>query len=89
MLCFFNLAGAIYDPDREGMEMPSLAAARVEAARYAGEFIRDHPKLVWTGEEVRVEVTDSTQMILFTIIVLGIDSPATMQSSWQKDDSAK
>ena len=73
MLCFFNLAGAIYDPDLEGTEMPTLGDARVEAARYVGEIIRDRPDLVWAGEEVRVEVTDDQQSVLFTIIVVGVD----------------
>jgi hypothetical protein len=28
------------------------------------------------GEEARVEVTDSNQLLLFTVIVFGVDSPA-------------
>jgi hypothetical protein len=80
MLCFFNLAGAAYDPDVEGMELPSIVEARLEAARYIGEVIRDRPNLVWAGEEVRVEVTDARQLILFTIIVLGVDAPSSPQS---------
>jgi hypothetical protein len=77
MLCFFNLAGATYDPDVEGLELPSIVEARLEAARYIGEVIRDRPNLVWAGEEVRVEVTDARQLILFTIIVLGVDAPSS------------
>jgi hypothetical protein len=75
VLCFFNLAGAVHDPDVEGIEIASIGAARIEAARYIGEVIRDRPNLVWAGEEVRVEVTDERQLILFTIIVVGVDSP--------------
>jgi hypothetical protein len=82
MLCFFNLAGAVYDPDVEGIEMASLGDARVEAARFAGGLIRDQPELAWAGEEMRVEVTDANQLILFTIIVLGVDAPATSSGSW-------
>jgi hypothetical protein len=77
MLCFFNLAGAVYDPDVAGKEMASLGDARIEAARHIGEVIRDRPNLVWAGEEVRVEVTDAHQLVLFTIIVVGVDSPAS------------
>jgi hypothetical protein len=80
MLCFFNLAGAIYDPDVEGIEIGSIVDARLEAVRFIGEFIRDRPDLVWAGEEVRVEVTDANQLILFTVIVLGVDAPATLGS---------
>jgi hypothetical protein len=82
MLCFFNLAGAVYDPDVEGIEMASIGDARVEAARFAGELIRDQPHLAWAGEEMRVEVTDANQLILFTIIVLGVDAPAASTGSW-------
>jgi hypothetical protein len=82
MLCFFNLAGAIYDPDVKGMEMATIGDARVEAARYIGELIRDRPNIVWGGEEVRVEVTDAQQLIWFTIIVVGVDAPAISGGNW-------
>lgn len=78
MLCFYNLAGAAYDADVEGTEMATLGDARIEAARYIGEVIRDRPNLVWAGEEVRVEVTDEHQLVLFTIIVVGVDAPASL-----------
>jgi hypothetical protein len=58
MLCFFNLAGAVYNPDVEGMEVESLDEARKLAAINVGEVIRDHPDMVWKGEEVRMDVTD-------------------------------
>ena len=80
MLYFFNLAGAIYDPDVEGVELPTMAAARAAAAVYAGELIRERPDLAWMGEELRVEVTDANQLVLFTVIVLGLNSPAGSQT---------
>jgi hypothetical protein len=46
------------------------------AAKHAGEVLRDRPGLAWTGEELRIEVTDSAQLVLFTVIVLGVNSPA-------------
>ena len=76
MLYFFNIAGAVYDPDVEGFELPSMEQARLMAAKHAGEVLRDRPGLAWTGEELRIEVTDSRQLVLFTVIVLGVDSPA-------------
>jgi hypothetical protein len=82
MLCFCNVAGAVYDPDVEGIEMASIDDARIEAARFAGELIRDQPHLAWAGEEIRVEVTDADQLILFTIMMLGVDAPATPAGSW-------
>lgn len=75
MRYFFNLAGAVHDPDNEGIELPSLGDARVLAATHAGEILRDRPGVVWGGEELRVEVTDENRLVLFTLIVLGVDSP--------------
>ena len=51
--------------------------APIEAVRFAGETLRDQPDLAWRGEEYRVEVTDADQLILFTFIAMGVDSPAT------------
>ena len=77
MRYFFNLAGAVYDPDNEGYELPSLGDARVMAAKHAGEFLRDRPGVVWQGEELRIEVTDENRLVLFTLIVMGVDAPST------------
>lgn len=77
MKYFFNLAGAIYDPDVAGVELPTLGDARMVAAQHAGELLRDRPGCVWGGEELRVEVTDADQLVLFTVIVIGVDAPAT------------
>jgi hypothetical protein len=76
MRCSFNLAGAIYDPDVEGYEVATIDQARVLAAQHVAEVIRDRPESVWAGEEVRMEVTDERQLILFTIIVVGVDAAA-------------
>lgn len=76
MLYFFNIAGAIYDPDIEGVDLATIGDARVMAAQHAGKLLRDRPGVVWEGEELRVEVTDASQLVLFTLMVLGVDSPA-------------
>jgi hypothetical protein len=78
MLCYFNLAGAIYDPDVEGVEMETIGHARIYAAQHVAEIISDQPELVWMGEEVRVEVTDANRLVLFTIVVFGIDAAAAL-----------
>lgn len=75
MRYFFNLAGAVYDPDGEGFELPTLSGARIEAVKFAGECLRDRPQVAWFGEEFRVEVTDSDGALLFTFIAVGVDAP--------------
>lgn len=76
MLFFFNLAGAVHDPDEDGWELASLGEARETAVRFVADYLRDRPEVVWLGDEVRLEVTDSKQLILFTLIVVGVDAPA-------------
>jgi hypothetical protein len=76
MKCFFNLAGAVYDPDKVGIELDTIRDVRVVAARHIADVIRDMPDLLWAGDEIRLEVTDESRMILFTIVTFGINAPA-------------
>jgi hypothetical protein len=78
MRFFFNLAGAVHDPDNLGEELPDLQAARIYAVVQASEVIRNRPELVWAGDEVRIEVTDGTGLILFTVMVVGVNAAAAM-----------
>ena len=72
---FFNQIDGEYKPDDEGIEFASLEEARTEAVRYAGEVLCDQPGLIWQGEDFRVEVTDADKLLLFTVIVVGVDAP--------------
>jgi hypothetical protein len=76
MRFYFHLAGAVQNPDNEGIELASISEARTMAVQSAAELIRDRPHVVWAGEEVRLEVTDSNQLLLFTVIVFGVDAAA-------------
>ena len=76
MRFFFNLASAVYDPDNEGYEFATMSEARMMAAKEVALTLHDRPDLLWLGEEVRLEVTDEHQALLFTVIIVGIDAPA-------------
>ena len=76
MKYFFHLAGAVQDPDDAGYEFATLADARIEAAKFAGEYLRERPEVAWTGDEFRIEVTNSEQTLLFTFVAIGVDAPA-------------
>ena len=78
MRFYFNIAGAVADPDDEGLDLPNVAAARIEAVRFAAEYLRDRPEVAWLGDEFRVEVTREDRLILFTFIAIGVDAPAGM-----------
>jgi hypothetical protein len=73
---FFHHTDGKFDPDNEGTEFPDLATARVEAVRYAAELVRDRPDEVWAGDTFRIEVSDEDDMLLCTIVILGLDAPA-------------
>lgn len=76
MRYFFNVTGAVHEPDNKGLEIASLSDARIAAVKFASEYLRDRPELVWLGEEFRVEVSDEKQRTLFTFIAVGVDAPA-------------
>lgn len=76
MRYFFNVAGAVTEPDTKGLEIGSLSEARIRAVRFANEHLIERPELIWLGEEFRVEVTDDQGQLLFTFIAVGVDAPA-------------
>lgn len=40
---FFDVAGAICDPDNDGIEIATCGDARIKAVQFASEMIRDFP----------------------------------------------
>ncbi len=76
MRYFFNIAGAVSQPDNKGLELSSLSDARIHAVKFASDHLRDRPELVWLGDEFRVEVTGGDREMLFTFIAVGVDAPA-------------
>ena len=74
---FFHRTDGTFDPDNEGTDFPDLATARSEAIRFAAETVRDDPEEVWAGDTFRVEVSDAEGMLLCTIVILGLDAPAS------------
>lgn len=76
MRFFFNqLQGEVKLGD-EGKEFATVNEARVEAVRYAAEVMRDHPTMIWTGQDFRIEVTNAEKLVLFTVVIVGVDAPA-------------
>lgn len=74
---FFHTVEGGRDSDQEGTELPNDAAARKAAIRFAGAVMHDEPDVLWDGRDYRVEVTNETGALLFTIVMLSIDAPAS------------
>ena len=63
----FNLADHLIEPDTEGTELDNSAIARVEAVRFAGAYLADHPELMDDDQLFEVQVTDDAGRAIFTI----------------------
>ena len=74
---FFHTADGSRQRADEGTELRDQHAARTEAVRFAGALMADRPDMIWDGHDFRVEVTDEARHLLFTIIMLGVDAPAS------------
>lgn len=72
---YFHIADTQVLPDEDGVELPDLAAARVEAISVAGSMLRDHAMEFWRTGEWRVIVTDEDHDILFTIACQALAAP--------------
>ncbi len=71
---FFNTIDGGWVGDDEGLDLPNVAVARTEAIRFAGMLLNDNPDLLWDGRDFRVEVTDESQRVLVTVIMLAVDT---------------
>ena len=58
-----------------GSDLPSERAARIEATRLVGELLQFEAELFWKKGYWRVDVTDERDLALFTLNVIGTESP--------------
>ena len=63
----FNSADGYIDSDAEGVVLPDIQAARLEAVRYAGELLRDEPDRLWQNGQWSIDVTDDAGERIFAI----------------------
>jgi len=66
----FNLTSQKHDPDLKGIELANEAMARLEAAKFAGAYLRDAPELITMGEDFGVEVADENGRRLFAVKIV-------------------
>lgn len=73
---FFDTVDAAHDPDREGVELLDLAAARKYAIRFAGAVLNDEPSVLWDGRDFEVSVSDEHHTLLFILTAFVTNAPA-------------
>jgi hypothetical protein len=72
----FNVEDGLSTLDTDGVELPSIHAARIEAIRLTGEILRDNPQEFWDRPAWQMFVTDEAGLTLFSVQVLATDAPA-------------
>lgn len=71
----FNVYDGVTLLDKKGVELPDTKFARREAVRYAGVLLEEGARLESLGPEWRMEVTDTTGLILFRLDFFVTPSP--------------
>lgn len=75
MRYFYHLAGAAGYQDETGVEFATLQEAKLQAVRFAGEFLKDCPEAGLQGRDFRLEVSDRQGFVWFTFLANGSDGP--------------
>jgi hypothetical protein len=73
---FFTLDGGAPQDQGAGVDLPNLESARQHAARLLGERLTASPGAFWEADEWRVDVTNNSGLLLFTIHCAGVVAPA-------------
>jgi hypothetical protein len=64
----FHVDNGEFNPDRDGIDLPDLDAARMEAVRAAGEIINESNRSFWEHMTPwMMNVTDDENRLLFTL----------------------
>lgn len=75
-LYHFNIHDGFDLPDRDGHELPDLAAAKRFAVMLGGELIRDHADAFWKHGDWRMDVTNADGLLLFALHFTAVEAPA-------------
>lgn len=73
---FFHTNNPLVSGDIEGVEFESIAAAKCEAVRFAGQLMCDSADHFWDTADFEMTVTDEKGLILFAMRLIGTEAPA-------------
>ncbi|WP_028056612.1 DUF6894 family protein [Sphingomonas phyllosphaerae] len=74
---FFHVHDGEDDLDLIGTELPDIAAARSEAARFASGLLRDSATGFGDCSDWRMRITDSADLTLFELIFFAVGGAAS------------
>ena len=74
---FFDIKDGQDFRDLQGSEWPDLAAARIEAVRFAAKVLKEMPERFWNCEEWTMTVSDQHRKPPFTLKFLAEKAAAS------------
>lgn len=77
---FFHTEDGTICTDHQGVELPDLRAARIEAAKSVGQIVHDKPDEFWDDGSFKMTVTDESGLVLFMLDLSATDAPALASS---------
>ena len=86
---FFHVEDGKSFPDHDGVELPDLHAARINATKMFGSMLDDDPEIFWNGDEWTLKVTLEDGLILFCIHFVASESPAGQGAAYRPLDHSK
>lgn len=76
----FNLEDGASYPDKEGVELADLAAARRVAVEMTSELLDGISEAFWDGKHWQLEVTDAQGLIQFILTFSAANAPGPQVS---------
>lgn len=66
-------------PDDVGVDLPSVDAARDEAARLISDMVKDHPERLWADGAWQLTVSDDQCLSLFQVTLAVTEAPVLLR----------
>ena len=74
-LFYFDIADHETYTDEIGSDFRDADAARAGAVVFAGDYLKDHPELIWDGRRATVHVRRTDGAVIFSVVMLTVDTP--------------
>lgn len=78
---FFHTNHPATGTDIIGMEFATMADAKCQAARFAGQLLSNTAEHFWDDADLEMTVSNEKGLMLFALRILGIEAPAIRQAT--------
>jgi len=67
------------DIETHDVELPALQAARAFMVKMASDWLAGAPDEFWQDAEIRVDLRDERDLVLFNLVILSVAAPSMLQ----------